>query len=121
MSAEKGIGTFTTPQEALDAVVAQPKLTLTLGESFRHQETGAPPIFVDPFFRRFSRNTREFGSARSGGQSHIRCRIMKNDNRTVRRSFGQFCPDRFFRFRTRRIFLDIAIQFHRIYVCIPFG
>ncbi len=30
--AEKGIGTFTTPQEALDAVVAQPKLTLTLGE-----------------------------------------------------------------------------------------
>ena len=32
MSAEKGIGTFTTPQEALDAVVAQPKLTLTLGE-----------------------------------------------------------------------------------------
>ena len=30
-------------------------LTLTLGESFRHQETGAPPIFVYPFFRRFSR------------------------------------------------------------------
>lgn len=32
MSAEKGIGTFTTPQEALDAVVAQPKLTMTFGE-----------------------------------------------------------------------------------------
>ena len=30
-------------------------LTLTLGGRFRHQETDAPPIFVDPFFRRFSR------------------------------------------------------------------
>ena len=30
-------------------------LTLTLGERFRHVETDAPPIFVDPFFRRFSR------------------------------------------------------------------
>ena len=29
-------------------------LTLTLGERFRHVEANVPPIFVDPFFRRFS-------------------------------------------------------------------
>ncbi len=32
-------------------------LTLTLGRTYHHKDTDDPPVFVDPFFRRFKRGT----------------------------------------------------------------